>query len=123
MSIILTLFPPTPNRPCTNPAPALDVPDGLPDQPVNLLCITTTTAVTLGWMASWVILARVIGLIVPMPELGKAVNLASAASPTDRGEEGMSLLRSEPVPPARPQMGWGRIVAGEAFELGSDDDE
>lgn len=72
-------------------------------------------------MASWLILARVIGLIVPVPELGKAVlPIVDHAS----GEEGRSLLRSEPVPAAaRPQVGWGRIVAGEAFELGDDEDD
>lgn len=124
-AIILTLFPPTINRPCTNPASSFESPDesSLPSTPANLLCLLTTTTVTLAWLASWIILFRVMGLIVPMPEVGAEIRPVRA----DRqGEEGRSLLRSEPVKAAevvRPQMKWGRMVAGEAFELGGDDDE
>lgn len=121
----MTLFPPTLNRPCTNPASSFDSPDesDLPSTPANILCILTTTTVTLAWLASWIILFRVMGLIVPMPEVGADVRPVRTDG---SGEEGRSLLRSDPVKPPeveRPQVKWGRMVAGEAFELGGDDDD
>ena len=44
------------------------------------------------------------------------------------GEEGQSLLRNEhrisaPQEVVRPQVKYGRLVAGEAFELGDEDED
>ncbi len=122
---MVTLFPPTANRPCTNPAASFDSPEeaDLPMIEINVLCMSTTVSVALAWMASWITLVRVLSLIVPMPQLGKSATVAPVSV---RGEEGQSLLRSKPVVPEgqnRPQVKWGRMVAGEAFELGDDDDE
>jgi hypothetical protein len=72
-------------------------------------------------MASWIILFRVMGLVVPMPDVAQ-VNTA----PKGTGTETTSLLRSGPVDTVkveRPKVGWGRIVAGEAFKLGDDEEE
>lgn len=120
-AIIITLFPPTANRPCTNPAASFDSPDDLPSKAANVLCIATGTTVSLAWLASWIILFRVMGLVVPMPEMGTV-----ATSSRGAGEESQSLLRSGPVEAVkveRPQVKWGRIIAGEAFELGDDGDD
>ena len=91
-------------------------------------------------MASWLKLARVLGLIFPMPEMGK-LPVSPLTVDRGRGEEGQSLLRSDhqhPPPsglggsdefgsageaPTWPQMKWGRMVAGEAFELDDVDDD
>ena len=51
-----------------------------------------------------------------MPEVGKLP--IAWAGQRGEGEEARSLLRSEV---RRPQVGYGRIVAGEAFELGEDE--
>jgi len=61
------------------------------------------------------------GLVVPIPEMSPV-----AAPSRGPGEESRSLLRSSPVERVRverPQVKWGRIIAGEAFELGDDGDE
>jgi hypothetical protein len=56
-----------------------------------------------------------------MPDVSK---LASMPVSTSRGgEEGRSLLRdTNAVEVVRPQVKYGRMVAGEAFELGDDED-
>lgn len=81
-----------------------------------------TLTVAVAWIASWLVLVRVMGLIVPMPEMTSR----PVITPTvDRGEEAQSLLRSKPVESERterPQVKWGRMVAGEAFELGDEED-
>jgi hypothetical protein len=59
------------------------------------------------------------GLIFPMPDLGK-VSVVVAETPI--GEENRSLLRSQPAEVVKPQVKWGRVLAGEAFELGDDED-
>ena len=80
----------------------------------EILCRLSVSAVALAWLASWIILARVMGLIIPMPEMGK-IPLPTRTG----GEESTFLLRAEVQ---RPQLGYGRIIAGEAFELGDDED-
>lgn len=48
-------------------------------------------------------------------------------TPANGSEESQRLLRNEHDaggnPEARPQVKWGRMVAGEAFELGDDEDD
>ena len=87
------------------------------------MCTLSGLAVALAWLASWIILARVMGLIFPMPEVRK---LPQGVIPSRLGgEEAASLLRSEPQRPhesQRPQVKYGRLLAGEAFELGEDED-
>jgi len=60
-----------------------------------------------------------------MPDVNKLTIIADVTS--RNGEEGRSLLRDTAPAPveevARPQVTWGRMVAGEAFELGGDDDD
>ena len=112
-AIAYTLFPPTVNRPCANPS--IDTRPGLIDVgDRNTFCRLASSVVALAWLASWIVLARVMGLIFPMPEVGKI------PIPARSGEEAAtSLLRGEVQ---RPQVGHGRMVAGEAFELGDDED-
>jgi len=123
-AIVYTLFPPTPNRPCANPSSSVDSPLPLPTD-LETICFLTTTTVTLAWLGSWLILARLLGLIFPMPDVNKLTIIADVTS--RNGEEGRSLLRDTAPAPveevARPQVTWGRMVAGEAFELGGDDDD
>jgi hypothetical protein len=120
-AIIYTLFPPTPNRPCSNPAASLESPEDLPDESKSL-CLATMALVTLGWVASWLILARVLGLLFPMPELG-AVFERKDDEPSSSGAETQRLLAPQAQSEStRPQVKWGRLVAGEAFELGDEDD-
>ena len=60
------------------------------------------------------------GLVVPMPDVAQVAKATKGIE-----EESMSLLRSEPVVSVkieRPKLGWGRILAGEAFELGNEED-
>jgi hypothetical protein len=137
-AIIYTLFPPTPNRPCDNPSASAAPPAILPTETqTSYLCIASCTAISLAWLASWLILARVMGLIFPMPNIGlvsgsgSGSGLGSGLHQAASGEgETQSLLRHAhthappPPPPApeRPKMKWGRMVAGEAFELGGEDD-
>lgn len=75
------------------------------------------------------------GLVVPLPEMDRIPRLVESGR-TGRegdGEEGRSLLRSADRSTLRnedrsngkgerPQVKWGRMVAGEAFELGGEDD-
>lgn len=126
-AIVYTLFPPTPNRPCANPAVAVAPIHQLPNaRETSYLCLSTATAITLSWLAAWVLLGRLIGLVVPTPEVDTVPPVASSLDRSEAsGEESRSLLRSKPAKPAqpvRPKMGWGRLVAGEAFELGEDED-
>ena len=111
-AISYTIFPPTLNRPCANPS-ASAAPLVSQDKR-DTLCRLCSSAVALAWLASWIFFARVMGLIFPMPEMGKVPVLVETGR-----EESASLLRLEVQ---RPQVGYGRMVAGEAFELGDDED-
>ncbi|ORY20907.1 hypothetical protein BCR39DRAFT_554474 [Naematelia encephala] len=124
-AIIYTLFPPTPNRPCANPAASAAPTPPFPQDESGYICYLSSAAVALAWLGSWIILARVLGLIFPMPEMGGKLSpiLSSGTGVADGQGENRSLLRSEQVRVERPQVQWGRMVAGEAFELGGDDDD
>jgi hypothetical protein len=98
-------------------------------------------------------LARLVGLVFPMPQVGAdlpsitpsgnigggsgsgiAANQDEAQSllggggggskstkiKTDTGKGGKKDIKGKS---SRPQVGWGRIVAGEAYELGDDEEE
>nr|XP_031858213.1 uncharacterized protein CI109_006356 [Kwoniella shandongensis]KAA5525285.1 hypothetical protein CI109_006356 [Kwoniella shandongensis] len=153
-AVIYTLFPSTPNRPCSNPAASAAPPiPGEDIQETIASCYLSWTVVTLSWIASWLMLGRVVGLIFPMPDVATLPPILTTAMSEEeedvlgmgREEERRSLLRTSPsianpygggestntVATAadgngkgkRPQVGWGRIVAGEAFELGDADDD
>lgn len=73
-------------------------------------------------MGAWIIFSRLLGVIFPLPEMKTKAGARLHAS--TRGDEGTSLLQSARAGQAqgsRPQVGYGRIVAGEAFELGDDE--
>ncbi|KAK8847530.1 hypothetical protein IAR55_005388 [Kwoniella newhampshirensis] len=142
-AVIYTLFPSTPNRPCSNPAQSAAPPSPGEDLEETIaLCYLSWTVVTLSWTASWLMLGRVVGLIFPMPEVDKVTPVLVSTTPAADEEERRSLLRPPTTrnpyeggvegvgtssrsqgPGKRPQVGWGRIVAGEAFELGDADDD
>lgn len=68
-------------------------------------------------MGAWIVFSRLLGIVFPLP----AVSLRSD-QPVSTGREGDALLpRAQSV--RRPQVKYGRIVAGEAFELGDDDED
>jgi hypothetical protein len=102
------------------------------------LCFLSGNIVFLSWFSAWIILARVLGLIFPMPEMEGLPTLPivprgnSNPQPATGGGERASLLRTPTSPvavqvqtqtPERPQVKWGRMVAGEAFELGDAEDD
>jgi hypothetical protein len=63
----------------------------------------------LAWLGAWIVFARLLGIVFPLPDMIKPKPITGG-----RGQgEGTSLLR--------PQVKYGRLVAGEAFELGDDD--
>lgn len=113
-AISLTLFPSIANRACDNPASSVSPPS--PTDPFtsgDATCYLSFGAITLSWIGAWIVFARLLGLIFPLPDVSTRRSL-SVPTP-HQGHEGTSLLR--------PQVGYGRIVAGEAFELGGDDDD
>lgn len=166
-------------RPCADPAtsstPAPDLES--PASP-QTLCYFSCAAISLAWLAAWVVLVRMLGLVFPMPELGWTPKREAYEGPEARGllapeperhrghdvvveemddeeagdEEDKFALRSKPSwssrvrgyvpkrkskstpsqtvlssspppPPPRPQVKWGRLVAGEEFELEDDADD
>ncbi|WVQ83187.1 hypothetical protein IAT38_005326 [Cryptococcus sp. DSM 104549] len=130
-AVLYTLFPSTPNRPCSNPA-ASAAPNPREDtEEWSLLCVHSWTVITLAWLAGWLVLGRVMGLIFPMPDVNKVAPVIGLDDGEGGIEEREALLgkkgkakgTQENEVGARPQVGWGRIVAGEAFELGDDDDD
>ncbi|KAE8540428.1 hypothetical protein D1P53_003374 [Cryptococcus gattii VGV] len=129
-AVLFTLFPDIPYRPCSNPASsAAPSPreDADPEDSA-IQCYASWTIITLAWTASWIILKRIIGLIFPMPQVK---SLVSEHGPGDREEA--ALLGQNKGKRAvtadvesvidRPRYGWGRVVAGEAFELGDEEDD
>jgi hypothetical protein len=67
-------------------------------------------------LGAWIVFTRLLRIVFPLPKMGLS---KSHDVPAERGGEGSRLLGRETV---RPQVGYGRIVAGEAFELGGEDD-
>ena len=112
-AISYTLFPPTFNRPCANPSSEMAA--LLPNNGQATPCRVASCTVALSWIASWIVLCRVMGLIFPMPEVG---TLSSSAL-VKRGDESTPLLRGDA---ARLTSGYEHIMAGAAFELGDDED-
>lgn len=131
-AISFTLFPSVPNRACDNPASSVSPPN--PDEVFNSensICILSFGVISMSWLGAWIVFGRLLGLVFPLPDLGPLSGSGSGSGnkwgggggARSRGtgtEEGRSLLSD---PPVRPQVGWGRMVAGEAFELGEEDDD
>ncbi|WOO85109.1 uncharacterized protein LOC62_06G008606 [Vanrija pseudolonga] len=126
-AVVYTMFPATANRPCVNPEARTGPGDSLDPGSLHgytgTLCMLSAAAITMAWFASWILFARVLGLMFPMPSVGWQ-RAAAARRVEEAGEEGRGLLEAaEPAVPApRPQVKYGRIVAGEAFELGDEED-
>ncbi|ALO60908.1 hypothetical protein CNJ01775 [Cryptococcus deneoformans JEC21] len=128
-AVLFTLFPDIPYRPCSNPASsAAPSPreDADPEDSA-IQCYASWTIITLAWTASWIILKRIMGLIFPMPEVK---SLVSEQRSGDREEaallgqnKGKKAATVDAEPVDRPRYGWGRVVAGEAFELGEDEED
>lgn len=114
-AISFTLFPSIPNRACDNPASSVTPPSD-PFTSEDSTCYLSFSVITLSWIAAWVVFARLLGIVFPLPHVDGGGSRIPPVEST-RGHEGTSLLRP------RPQVGYGRIVAGEAFELGDDDDD
>ncbi|ODO08618.1 hypothetical protein L198_00350 [Cryptococcus wingfieldii CBS 7118] len=127
-AIIYTLHPSTPYLPCSNPASSA-VPSPREDADLEesaALCTASVVVVTLAWAAGWIGLKRIMGLVFPLADIKPSV-VGDAEGARGAGEEAVSLLskkrtQSNENEIRRPQVGWGRIVAGEAFELGEDED-
>lgn len=125
-AVVYTMFPATANRPCVNPE-ARKAPGGDNLDPGSLhgytgtLCLLSAAAITMAWLASWILFARVLGLMFPMPSVGWQ-RAAVERRVQEAGEEGRGLLDAQEPPVPRPQVKYGRIVAGEAFELGEEED-
>ncbi|KAL1407264.1 hypothetical protein Q8F55_006682 [Vanrija albida] len=129
-AVVYTMFPATANRPCMNPK-ARGVPDNFDPGTLHgyggALCQLSAVAIVLAWLASWILFARVLGLMFPMPSAIGWREAAAERREQEAGEEGRGLL-ARPAPAAspevqRPQVKYGRIVAGEAFELGDDEED
>ncbi|KAL7420060.1 hypothetical protein Q5752_005025 [Cryptotrichosporon argae] len=170
-AITYTVSPPTANQPCLNPsasaAPFAPVPPpelsttithalfravgsharataSAPPAPAYALstCALTCLAVGAAWAASAIVLARIAGVVVPVPSLARPAHASAYASAqasaqasahasghgSGEGEDVEPLLGTASAP-ADPDAGpaareaYGRLVAGEAFELGDDDDD
>jgi len=117
-AISFTMFPSTANRACDNPQSSVSPPDPIDSlESGKSTCLLSLTVITLSWVGAWIVFSRLLGIVFPLPEMkAKAIRTGYASGP---GGEGTSLLQSGS---RRPQVGYGRIVAGEAFELGDDGD-
>ena len=117
-AISFTLFPSIPNRACDNPASSVT---GDKDNEAftseDSTCLLSFTVITLSWVGAWIIFSRLLGIVFPTPDMTPKPKLNEAGS---SGEGSRLLSGSRRV--ERPQVGYGRIVAGEAFELGDEDD-
>ncbi|OCF33860.1 hypothetical protein I316_04572 [Kwoniella heveanensis BCC8398] len=152
-AISFSLSPPSPTRACTNPAAsAIPSPGEDSDIDGYPLCKLGWTIISLSWVGSWLLLVRIMGLIFPMPpglSTGEGASTSGAKSgsgphPTrSTREEGRALLGgnfkhteesgiadaravrtdASAGPSGLGRKGWQRVVAGEEFELGSDDDD
>ncbi|RXK40943.1 hypothetical protein M231_01791 [Tremella mesenterica] len=124
-AIIFTLLPSVPNRACANPAAsAAPTIDPVGQLEAQMTCFLSTTVITLAWFASWLFFARLLGLVFPMPDMDRLPVLQSHSN--SNVPEARPLLRNIPESrptPEHPKMGWGRIVAGEAFELGEAEED
>ncbi|WWD07529.1 hypothetical protein V865_005630 [Kwoniella europaea PYCC6329] len=136
-AILYTLFPPTPYQPCSNPS-ASAAPS--PGEDWNIdpfpLCQLGKTVVSLSWIASWILLTRLMGLIFPItlldnhkpPRQGEGagenealLNDHSNALNIDAGGQTSQTRGSNTKP--KMKKGWQRVTAGEEFELGSEDED
>lgn len=113
-AISFTLFPSIPNRACDNPASSVtgDIPEAFTSE--DSTCLLSFTVITLAWVGAWIVFSRLLGIVFPLPHISpKSIDAGSLG-------EGSRLLAKTQI--RRPQVGYGRIVAGEAFELGDEDE-
>lgn len=116
------------------------------------LCNVTMMIVSLSWICSWITLARLVGLIFPSPKMesgvstysglgrspgirtgvearplmgggGRYINGSSEGGVGNQAQTNQKGQKGQKGKGERPQVKWGRLVAGEAFELGGDDDD
>ena len=118
-AISFILFPSIPNRACDNPASSIvdTTPEAFTEE--NPICILSFTIISLAWMGAWIVFTRLLGIVFPLSGMVLSRTIDVPRPTLAEGGEGSRLLGNRPV---RPQVGYGRIVAGEAFELGGDDD-
>ncbi|WVR04728.1 hypothetical protein IAU60_001739 [Kwoniella sp. DSM 27419] len=136
-AISYSLFPPTPTRACANPeASAAPSPDEDYDPDAYQLCTLGWVVITVSWLATWLLLVRLLGLVFPSPTTGLKFTPLSAGPKA--GEEGRALLGASgsrrvagdsdvdeadmPAAQRGKSRGWQRVTAGEEFELGSDEE-
>jgi hypothetical protein len=99
-------------------------------------CNLSLLILSLSWTSAWLALARAVNLIFPMPGASVKPTIAVPALGHPRAlsggrGEGQPLLAGSTARSGeaggreevqRPQVKYGRLVAGEAFELGDDED-
>jgi hypothetical protein len=118
-AISFTLFPSIPNRACDNPASSVidgKDPDAFNEE--DSTCLLSMIVITLSWTGAWIVFSRLLGIVFPVPDL-LLLKPKLDPSGTASGEGSRLLARGQR---GRPQVGYGRIVAGEAFELGDEDE-
>jgi len=116
-AISFTLFPSIPNRACDNPASSVIDPKDDAFTSEDSTCLLSFTVIALAWAGAWIVFSRLLGIVFPLPDITPKVTVDVTSS--GDGEGSRLLARSQV---RRPQVGYGRIVAGEAFELGDDDE-
>ncbi|WVN89340.1 uncharacterized protein L203_104563 [Cryptococcus depauperatus CBS 7841] len=129
-AVLYTLFPSTPFLPCSNPS-ASAIPSPREDADIGVLtvlCWSSRIVITLAWATNWLVLGRIMGLVFPMPEVATLKPIMDVdTNALGRSMEAQSLLKKNrgkygQMEGKKPHLGWERIVAGEAFELGSTDE-
>jgi hypothetical protein len=118
-AISFTLFPSIPNRACDNPASSVVDPTDDAFTSEDSTCLLSFTVITLAWVGAWIVFSRLLGIVFPLPDITPKLSNDNLSS--GDGEDSRLLARSQ-VQGRRPQVGYGRIVAGEAFELGDEDE-
>jgi len=116
-AISFTLFPSIPNRACDNPASSVIDPTDDAFTSEDSTCLLSFTVIALAWVGAWIVFSRLLGIVFPLPDI--TPKIASNDGSSGDGEGSRLLPRSQV---RRPQVGYGRIVAGEAFELGDEDE-
>jgi hypothetical protein len=117
-AISFTLFPSIPTRACDNPASSVIDPTDDAFTSEDSTCLLSFTVIALAWVGAWIVFSRLLGIVFPLPDM--TPKIAIDVSSSGEGEGSRLLAARSQV--RRPQVGYGRIVAGEAFELGDEDE-